>query len=213
MKGEKVNIKLALLVRSLQQLEKAYDKLSRGVPDPKAAEVNADRALEGVTSLLSDKELADKLDALIIEARKEFEANAAKFDAPSNEQKQELFSAEVKVLRNSGLGQDEIVELYTVFQEVKLEKGQFVSNSEELRAYLEALHKKYKAEIEASRQQPRKQKKKRKRKVLQGALSATVGTTVIIADSQFPPLFAFSYGLGGGALHQAVRDFIGDPAE
>lgn len=208
-----MTIKLALLVKNLRQLEKAYDKLSRGVPDPKIAEANADRALLRVTSLLADKELAANLDALIIEARKEFEANAEKFDAPTDEQKQELFSAEIKVLRNSGLGQDVIVELYDVFQEVKLEKGQFVSNTEELRAHLEALHKKYKAEIEASRQQPRKEKKKRKRKVLQGAGSTLLGTGVIIADSQFPPLFAFSYGLGGGALHQAIRDFIGDPAE
>lgn len=208
-----MNIKLALLVRNLQQLEKAYDKLSRAVPDPKIAEANADRALEAVTNLLSDKELADNLDALIIEARKEFEANAEKFDNPNSKQKQELFSAELKVLRDSGLGQDAIVELYATFQEVKREKGQFVSNSEELRTYLEALHKKYKAEIEASRQQPRKEKKKRKRKVLQGAASATVGTGAIIADSQFPPLFAFSYALGGGALLQAMRDFIGDPAD
>lgn len=208
-----MNIKLALLVRNLRQLERAYDKLTRGVPDPKAAEANADRVLEGVTNLLSDKELADNLDALIIEARKEFEANAEKFDAPNNEPKQELFLAEIKVLRNSGLGPEDILELYAVFQDVKLEKGQFVSNSEELRTHLEALHRKYKAEIEASRLQPRKQKKKRKRKVLQGAISTTLGTTVIIADSQFPPLFAFSYGLGGGALHQALRDFIGDPAE
>lgn len=208
-----MNIKLALFVRNLLQLEKAYDKLSRGVPDPKSAEASADRALEAVTSLLSDKELASNLDALIAEARKEFEVNADKFDAPTDEQKQELFAAEARVLRSSGLRQDEIAELYAVFQGVKLEKGQFASNSEELRTSLEALHKKYKAEIEASRQQPRKEKKKRKRKVLQGAASATLGTTVIIADAHFPPLFAFSYGLGGGAIHQAIRDFIGDPAE
>lgn len=207
------NLKLSLLVRNLQRLEKAYDKLSRGIPDPKTAETHADRVFEGIVDLLSDKGLAEKLDALIIEARNEFQDNSEKFDNPSEEEKEELFEAERKALRHSGLGQADIVELYSKFQEIKVEKGQFVSNTEELRVSLEALHQKYKSEIEASRELPRKKKKKRKRKVLQGVGSMTIGTGVIIADSQFPPLFAFSYGLGGGALHQALRDFIGEPAD
>lgn len=208
-----MSIKLALLVRNLQQLDNAYDKLSRGIPNPKAAEANADRVLERVIGLLSDKELTKNLDSLIIEARSEFEANAEKFDNPSDKQKREMLSAEAKVLRGSGLDEDALLELYAKFQEVKQEKGRFVSDSKELLMHLEALHKRYKAEIEASREQPRKEKKRRKRKVLQGAASATFGTTVIIADAHFPPLFAFSYGIGGGALHQAVRDFVGDPPE
>lgn len=205
-----MNLKLSLLVKNLRQLEKAYDKLSRGIPDPITAAANADRVLTGVLTLLADRELTDSLNSLIAEARKTLRSPDA---GSNNTEERSRLEQESKVLRASGLSQAEIAELYFTFQDVKGEQDKFVGSSEELRTHLESLHQKYKSEIAASREQPRKEKKRRKRKVLQGVISATIGTTAIVVDIQFPPLFAFSYGFGGGALHQAVRDFIGDPAE
>lgn len=205
-----MNLKLSLLVKSLRQLEKAYDKLSRGVPDPNSAAANADRALENVLKLLADRELADNLNSLIVETRKTLGAHDAEVN---DEQRRRRLEQETKVLRDSGLSPNEIAELYFAFQNAKSEQEKFVSSSEELRAHLENLHQKYKSEIAASREQPRKAKKRRKRRVLQGAVTTTIGTTALVADTFFPPLFAFSYGMGGSALLLALRDFIGDPAE
>lgn len=46
-----------------------------------------------------------------------------------------------------------------------------------------------------SRELGRWDKKRRKRKVAQSITSAIFGTAAIVADTQLPPLFAFSYGL------------------
>lgn len=207
-----MNIKPTLISKP-RRLQKAYDKLSKGVPNPRIAESNVDRALEEVISLLLSREIADNLDCLIIKARKELEINAEKFDALNTEQKQKLLLPELKVLRDHGFRQSEILILCSISQEVKHEREKFVSNSEELCIYLENLHKKYKSEIEASRKQPRKQKKRRKRKVLQGVVTTTLAVGAIIVDLEFLNVFPFSYELGAGALFQAIRDFIGDPSE
>ena len=205
-----MSFKLKLLARDLKKLENAYNKLARGVPSPGAAESVADQALDRVLSRLLDDELVSTLDNLIREAR---ESLAAKPDKADKKSTQTALELEAKILRDYGLRIEDVVEFYAVVEEVEHDHGKFVSDTEELRESLKSLHERYKAEIRRSREDPRKPKKKRKRKVLQGAASATVGTIVIVADTHFPPLFAFSYGLGGGALFQAIRDLIGDPPE
>src|SRR6266852_1624920 len=125
-----MNIGLVLLVRDLRKLERAYDKLAKGIPDPPLAELTADRALDRVINLLGDAELAARMDALIIDARNAFEANAER--NTEEDKRRRTVSLEAEVLRGYGLGLDDIVELYAVFQEVKHEKGKFVSNTQEL---------------------------------------------------------------------------------
>lgn len=205
-----MSFKLKLLARDLKKLESAYNKLARGIPNPRIAEGVADQALDRVLSRLLDDELASTLDRLILEAR---DSLAAKTDKTNEKSRQTALELEAKILRDYGLRIEDVVEFYAVVEEVEHDHGKFVSNTKELCESLKSLHEHYKVEIRRSRENPRKEKKKRKRKVLQGAASATVGTIVIIADTHFPPLFAFSYGLGGGALFQAIRDLIGDPPE
>lgn len=70
-------------------------------------------------------------------------------------------------------------------------------------------HKNTLSRFRESREMTRLKKKKRKRNIGQGIASSVFGVGVIVANTQLPTLFAFSYGLGGAALHQAMRDIVG----
>jgi hypothetical protein len=89
----------------------------------------------------------------------------------------------------------------------------FPQDVDALKVQLKDAHGSAKHRITASRAVGRKEKKRRKRRIAQGITSAIFGTGAIVADTKLPVLFAFSYGLGGSALHQALRDIVGEPPD
>jgi len=92
-------------------------------------------------------------------------------------------------------------------------KGEYPTTVEEIGELLGILHAEVVRQARESRpKEPRKVKKKRKRNLATAIASTCFGTAAIVGDSQFPPAFAFSYGVGGIALHQALRDIIGEPS-
>ncbi len=204
------NIDLFLL--RLRDLAKAHDRLSRAVPDIKSAEEVADNALKEVLKLLEDPEINDLLNELIPGARSRLIEAPSDFDHELETRRPELVRAEVPVMQRAGARKRDIEHLYVQYRDVQQYREKFPSDAAALRQSLIDLHKSTKVQLSKSRSLDRKEKKKRKRKLAQGIASAIFGTGVIAADTQLPLLFAFSYGLGGGALHQALRDIIGEPA-
>jgi len=75
---------------------------------------------------------------------------------------------------------------------------------------LDSLHNSYLAAILQTRALRRREKKRRKRNIAQGLVSGIFGVGVILANTRFPALAAISYGLGGAAIHQAIRDWVGE---
>ncbi len=205
------NIDLILL--RLRDLAKAHDRLSRGVPDIKSAEAVADNALKEVLKLLENPEITDLLNELIPEARNRLIGAPSAFDHELEARRPELVRVEAAVMQRVGARKRDIEYLYVQYRDVQQYREQFPSDSAALRQSIFDLHESTKAQLSESRNLDRKKKKKRKRKLGQGIASAIFGTGIIAADTQLPLLFAFSYGLGGSALHQALRDIVGEDAE
>jgi hypothetical protein len=206
-RGIALNDKLNLLLRQLRNLDKAYSKMIRAVPDPPTAERNADNALEAVLNLLEDPELGNLIEKHIPPARDQIATEA--FDKELKSRHKEVTLVEIKLSQPFGLRRRDLQLMYEQYSKAKSEKARFVSSVDAIRQRLIKAHNAAKEEVAKSRELSRTGKKKRKRGVGQGIVSAVFGTVVIAANTQLPIVFAFSYGLGGGAIHQALRDIVG----
>ena len=204
---------ISLLLFKLRDLSKAHDRLSRGVPDIKSAEVAADNLLREVLDLLKMPEISSLLSELISEARIRLEDNSTDFNGQLEDRKQEFIRKEASLMRQFGASKVDIEKLYDLYKDVQKQQAQFPLGNEALAQTIADIHHSLKTQLAESRTLGRKKKKKRKRKLGQGIASAIFGAGVIIADIQLPALFIFSYGLGGSALHQAFRDIVGEEAE
>jgi len=201
---------LDLLLQALRDLTKARERLSRAVPDPATAESEADAALQRALALLDDPEITRALTELIPPARHRLLNSPDEFDTEFKARRSELIAIETKVMRRLGATEDDITQLYLSYQQTRAQREAFPQEVDALERRLVEVHSSKILQIIASRDLSRKKKKKRKRKIGQGITSAIFGTGVIVADAQLPLLFAFSYGLGGSALHQALRDIVGE---
>ena len=201
---------LNVLMDRLRELARAHDRLSRAVPDPPTAIAAADAALHRVMTLLDDPNIAGPLGELIPGAHDRVVGAADAFHAEFKERRSELIKIEATVTRRLGTTQEDIEHLYLAYERAYERRHEFPEGIDALKQRLVEVHESTKLEIATSRNMSRKDKKKRKRKLGQGIASAIFGTGVIAADTQMPLLFAFSYGLGGAALHQAFRDIVGE---
>ena len=204
---------LDLLLVRLRELARAHDRLSRAVPDPATAAAVADAALSRVITLLDDPDVARPLVELIPAARERVLGASDEFHVEFRERRSEVLAIETNVTRRLGTTEDDIQRMYVSYERTREKRQAFPQGIEEIKRQLIEVHESTKAQIVVSRNLGRKEKKKRKRKLGQGVASAIFGTGVIVADSQLPVLFAFSYGLGGSALHQALRDIVGEEPE
>jgi len=203
---------LNLLMVRLRELGRAHERLSRAVPDPVRAIARADHALLRVLTLLDDPNIAGPLGDLIADARDRVEGPPQDFHAEFKERRAELIKIETTITRRLGARQKDIERLYRAYESGYQRRHEFPDGIEAMKQRLVAVHEATKLHLAAARKMSRKDKKKRKRKLGEGLASAVFGTGIIAADSQLPPLFVFSYGLGGGALHQALRDIVGEDA-
>jgi len=195
------------LLTQFKRLGRAHDRLAKAVPDPASAATDADQELVKTLSLLRDPAVRQALDELIPSGRESLSGTSQ--EPPSKEE----FDAEIALLRRLGLKQEDTDRLSSAFQRSKSITTQTIKNAEDLEQTIVKVHESVKIEIELSRTLPRKEKKKRKRQIAQGITSALFGSGVIVADVYAPPLFAFSYAAGAGAIHQALRDLIGAAPE
>jgi hypothetical protein len=116
-------------------------------------------------------------------------------------------------MRQLGATADDVRHLYLCYESAREYRAAFPLEIDALKRHLVEVHSAATRQIASSRSLNRRQKKKRKRKIGQGIASAVFGTAAIVADIQLPLVFAFSYGLGGAALHQALRDLVGEAPE
>lgn len=121
----------------------------------------------------------------------------------------ELLRTEVRLARQAGLRIEDMKFVYLQYSRTKEDVARFVPSVSVLQDRLVKAHEIITQEVAKSRSLPRTHKKKRKRNLGQGVASAVFGTVAIAANTQLPIVFAFSYGLGGGAIHQALRDLVG----
>lgn len=201
---------LNLLMVRLRELARAHERLSKAVPDPATAIAVADTAFERVMMLLDDPDVATPLADLIPPARERVVTATDDFRAEFKERRSELIEIETTIMRRLGATQEDIERFYAAYERVHREPHKLPEGVDAIKQRLLEVHECTKREMAASRNLSRKEKKRRKRKLGQGITSAIFGTGVIVADTQLPVLFAFSYGLGGGALHQALRDIVGE---
>jgi hypothetical protein len=202
--------KINLFLLRLRDLIKAYDRLARAVPNVRSAEAVFDNALTEVLSLLEDPEINDLLSELIRAARNRLIAAPSDFDHEIEARKQEFVREEASVMEKASIRKRDIEHLYGIYREVKQYREKFPADTSDLKKGIVDLHESTKAKLTESRALNRKEKKKRKRKLAQGITSAIFGIGLIAADTLLPQMSDFSYGLGAGALLQALRDFVGE---
>ncbi len=200
-----------MLLRRLRALAKAYDRLARAVPNPKQAEVKADNALSAVLESLSDPDLGTALEELIPNARKHILEDPNAFLVEFENQGPQLLLLEKRLVESAGVKSKHMEIMRRQCRKNIGDAKEFVTTIASLKQELVQSHDQAKTEIAKSREIPRKEKKERKNNIAQGVTSAVFGTAVIATNAQLPVLFAFSYGLGGSALHQAMRDIVGSP--
>ncbi|MBN1142707.1 MAG: F0F1 ATP synthase subunit delta [Deltaproteobacteria bacterium] len=204
-----MNGNIETLLRRLRDLNKAHDKLQRAIPSPSVSKRQADSVLEDVLAALKDPNVQSLLEKFIDQARLRILDDVEAFDREMRNRRQELIALEAKMAQPGGLRRKDLELVFAQYSKTKGDMERFVTDVCGLCDRLEAAHRAAKDELAKSRELPRKKKKKRKRHLGQGIASAVFGAMAMVANTQLPIVFAFSYGLGGGALHQALRDIIG----
>ena len=201
------------LLGALRELARAHERLSRGIPDPRRAEVAVDAALDRVMALLGDPAVAKVLDGLLPPAHHRAQAAPGRFAADLSARRVEMLPVEAAAAQRAGVKGEDIERFYRMCEPGRWQPADFPDGVQALGRQLAEAHVNAKRRVSSSRTLRRKPKKKTKRKVAQAITSAVFGTAAIVANTQLPALFAFSYGLGGAALHQALRDLVGEPVE
>jgi hypothetical protein len=188
----------------LQKLERAYDRLLRAVPDISTATRLVDERFEELLRIL-DAELSPSVDDLIQRGRQ-----VSDVEGLLRQRQREILAIEAALLSGSVFSEKSLRNAYELWLKRKVSHGDLVKDYQEFRGALVIAHAAAKEAIEHARPLSRKDKKQRKRNVAQGLTSLTLGVGMIIADTQLPPMAAFSYAVGAGAVHQAIRDLVGE---
>lgn len=192
------------VLSQLQKLERAYGRLLRAVPDISSATRLVDERFEELLRIL-DKELSPGVDDLIQRGRQ-----LSDIEGLLRQRQREILEIEAALLSGSAFSDKSLHDAYELWLKRKVSQGDLVKDYHEFRSALITAHAAAKKAIEQARPLSRKDKKKRKRNVAQGLTSLTLGAGVIIADTQLPPMATFSYAVGAGAVHQAIRDLVGE---
>lgn len=181
--------------------------MSRGVPTAADAEQNYAGRFEELLRALSNP----KLDALL-SALQEGSVGASPAPSLADISEGDL-EMEVNLTGSFGFKREEARELILILRDTRLAIHGRAATTVELRQRLVVLYNASVQELRRSREESRKEKKRRKRKVGQGITSGVFGVGLIAADTQYPPLAPVSFGLGGAAIHQALRDLVGEAPE
>lgn len=202
-----IELKIKKLLVELRKLKKAYNRLLRSVPNPQEAEHAADIQFRIIQNLLEDPDVASLIEAHIAAVKEQ--VATPEFDIVLKKRQMDVTQIEMRLSQAFGLRRKDLGLMYEQFSKAKDSKDEFVIDMSQVRDRLIKAHILAKDEIKQLAETARKKKKKRKRNIGQGVTSAILGTVVIASNTKLPIVFAFSYGLGGGALHQAVRDIVG----
>jgi hypothetical protein len=201
--------KIELLLLRLKELKKWYNKLQGAKPDPQTAVWYADAALAEVLQSLSDPDVIAIIESNIPSARQQIQDAASTLHQDLITRQDELIELEIRLSRASGASRQDITLIY--LKQIKTSptlEGK-ATHVAELRESLKQLHEATKTAYAQSRDLPKTKKKQRKRNVGQGITSGVIGLILISSNGIYAPDFVVSYTLGGGAIHQAIRDLVG----
>jgi len=187
---------------------RAYDRYSRAVGGPAISEAQLDAEFECLLVLLK-RDWADSLDQFMNTARRNLNDEYLA-SADRQEEAPQVLREEATLLSKLKVDLNRLEWFYSVYLEHARISDQCPATSAELVKRLRSLHDSAKQRISSSRPLGRRRKKKRKRQVARGITSLVIGVGSFVANANIPLLMVWSYGVGGGALHQAARDFIGE---
>jgi hypothetical protein len=196
--------KIQRVLRQLRKLDRAYDRLLRAVPDISSATRLVDERFEELLQIL-DEELSPEVQELIQRGRQ-----VSDIENRLRQRRHEILETETVLLSGSAFSEKSLNDAYELWLKQKVSHADLVKDYNEFRTALVKAHVAAKKAIEAARPLSRKVKKKRKRDVALGLTSLSLGAFMIIGNTQLPPMAAFSYAVGAGAVHQAVRDLVGE---
>jgi hypothetical protein len=196
--------KIQRVLRQLRKLDRAYDRLLRAVPDISSATRLVDERFEELLQIL-DEELSPEVQELIQHGRQ-----VSDIENRLRQRRHEILETETVLLSGSAFSEKSLNDAYELWLKQKVSHADLVKDYNEFRTALVKAHVAAKKAIEAARPLSRKVKKKRKRDVALGLTSLSLGAFMIIGNTQLPPMAAFSYAVGAGAVHQAVRDLVGE---
>lgn len=192
---------------AIREYRKAASLFMRANPSPEASRARFDSAKDDLAEVLASTSVAERI-AYVIDAGHSGESPSACFKLDSFALRLEYSLAAEYGLRTKAvenvLGQD-------LVRDPTLE---VIGSSPDMILQLNEIHERAITEVTLQRQNPdRVEKKRRKRNVAQSILSALFGTGCLIGNSYalagFPPA-GFSYAVGAQAIHQSLRDAIGE---
>jgi hypothetical protein len=129
------------------------------------------------------------------------------------EQAPQVLRSEASLLSELKIDLERLEWFYALYLEDAKMSDQFPATSAEFAARLRALHARTKERISSGRPLGRKKKKRRKREVARAVVSMVVGAGAFVTNTHMPAFMAWSYALGGSALHQAARDLAGQKGD
>lgn len=198
------------VLEKLRALQKAYDRLSRGVPDVQSAKSTADRIFNEVIELLSDRDLLRELNERIVDARSRVIEESEDFDRELEREREALIRTEAKLMNRAGVRKRDVEQLFVLYKFGEKHRNDFPEDAGDIKRELSDVHASINSQLPEVRSEPRKVKKRRKRDLINGAISAISGTTAIVANIKVLVAFPFSYALGSTALLRAIRDVVGE---
>jgi len=204
-----MTLQAAEFLKKLRELDKAYKKLTRSIPSVKIAEERANATFDLVMMALQDPILRNQLDTLLSDASDDLESQTNKVVSSVEKRKATVLREEASDVSEFGIKRSELNQIFKEFIENEDEVCDFVDTVSDLEAVLKKTHRSIIESNRISLELPRKTKKGRRRDLTQGAFNVLAGTAIIVANTKFPPSFVVSYALGGSALLEGTRNFIG----
>lgn len=192
---------------AIREYRKAASLFLRAHPSPEASQDRFDTAKAELVEMLLIPGVADRISSVI-------DAGIAINDKSACSVIDNFaLQLEIKLAPEYGLRKN-AVEVALENADISNVSSNAVSAPSEMIAQLNMLHEKALLEVTAERNNPdRVEKKKRKRNIAQSITSALFGTGCLIGNSYMLtgyPHAAVSYAVGAAALHQSLRDVIGE---
>lgn len=204
--------------RQVRRYQRAHQRFLNGSPSTLVAKEIYEREFESLKSLILRPEFQSVLDKHFASFDQSTgSGHTTSFDP--DKLPAALVARELSLVSVAGYSKTESRHiLQNLSLRRKDDQARVPSDSKELLVQLTEIHKSTIVRIQELRELPLeesagKEKRKRKREIRRAVLSGTWGTAMIVSNIAFAAatsLITISLALGGTAIHQALRDAIGD---
>ena len=206
----------------IRNFERAARKYVKAQPTAEESEGVLNRVFADLIASLEQPEVKRAVEGYLAQVHREAHEKATKLLADPETLKGLPMSQEWRVANSMGFSKRRALEILTSHKHDASVIVQLPATMADLRTKLVTARDAVIKEVSQLRKMSKKelttkQKRRRKRDILRGTMSSAFGVGVIVGNSVLVvglgiATGALSYALGGTALHQAGRDFIGEPA-